>query len=134
MDPRKIVLKETGVIAVGTLIGTVLMYLIFVLIGHFDKTVLLGGIVGSVLSILNFFLMAVSAMSAADKAAAQDVKGGKTQIKLSYTMRILLIFVLLFACVKSGLCNPIAAVAPLLFVRPTITLREFFRKPRNNEA
>ena len=65
---------------------------------------------------------------AADKAVNQDVKGGQKQIKLSYFIRMIAIFVILFACVKSGLCNALASVLPLLFVRPVITVAEFFRK------
>ena len=39
-----------------------------------------------------------------------------------------LLFLVLFACAKSGLFNKIALVVPLVFVRPTLTLAEFFRK------
>ena len=56
------------------------------------------------------------------------MKGGQKQIKLSYFIRMIAIFVILFACVKSGLCNALASVLPLLFVRPVITVAEFFRK------
>ena len=49
-------------------------------------------------------------------------------LQLSYAARLAMIFVVLFACVKSGLCNVFAIVIPLLFVRPTITIAEFFRK------
>ena len=84
--------------------------------------------IGGVLTILNFFLMAVNANNAADKAVGQDVKSGKSMLQLSYAARLAMIFVVLFACVKSGLCNVFAIVIPLLFVRPTITIAEFFRK------
>jgi hypothetical protein len=35
---------------------------------------------------------------------------------------------ILFACAKSGLFDVVALVLPLVFVRPTITVAEFFRK------
>ncbi|MBP3656928.1 MAG: hypothetical protein J6K32_09565 [Clostridia bacterium] len=128
MESRKIVLKETGIIAVGVTIGVALMYAVFALLGRFDRTVLLGGVVGALLALLNFFLMAVNVSLAADRAAGQDVKAGKSLVQTSYAMRMAVIFIVLFACVKSGLCNVFAAVIPLLFVRPTITIAEFFRK------
>jgi len=128
MESRKVVFKETGIIAIGEVICLALMLSGFALLGYFSTSVLLGGIVGTVLSVLNFFFMAVNAVMAADKAVSQDVKGGKNQIKLSYTVRMALIFIILFAFVKSGLCNPLASVLPLVFVRPIITIAEFFRK------
>ena len=128
METRKIVLHETGIIAIGECMGVAVMLAIFALLGRFDRSVVLGGLIGGVLSILYFFLMAVNANNAADNAVGQDVKSGKSMLQLSYAARLAMIFVVLFACVKSGLCNVFAIVIPLLFVRPTITIAEFFRK------
>ena len=128
METRKIVLHETGIIAIGECMGVAVMLAIFALLGRFDRSVVLGGLIGGVLTILNFFLMAVNANNAADKAVGQEVKSGKSMLQLSYAARLAMIFVVLFACVKSGLCNVFAIVIPLLFVRPTITIAEFFRK------
>lgn len=128
MESRKLVFKESGIVLIGELICLPLMLGIFALLGYFSMKVLLGGIIGTILAVLNFFFMAVNAVMAADKAANQDVKAGKKQIKLSYSMRMVLIFVVLFAFVKGGLCNPLASILPLVFVRPIITIAEFFRK------
>ncbi len=128
MDSRKIVLKETAVVAIGQVICVAIMLGVFALLGRFDRTVLLGGIVGGVLAIANFFFMSVGAMIAADKAEAQNVKGGNATIQISYLARLAVLFLLLFAFVKSGLCDVFAIVLPLVFVRPTITVAEFFRK------
>ena len=78
--------------------------------------------------------MAVSASLAADKAVGQDVKGGSALMKGSYMVRLLVMFLILFACVKSGLCNAFASVIPLFFVRPIITVAEFFRKSGEEKA
>ena len=128
MDSRKIVWQETRIVALGEIICLALMYLVFALLGHWNRPVVLGGIVGTLLAVANFFFMAVGACSAADKATNQDVKGGKSQIRFSYSARLIVLFILLFACVKSGLCNVFTAVLPLAFVRPVITVAEFFRK------
>lgn len=128
MDSRKVVYRETGVIAIGQAICLIVMYLVFALLGYFDRSVLLGGLIGTIIAILNFFFMAVSTSLAADKAVKQDVKGGTALMKGSYTLRLAVVFLILFACVKSGLCNVIASVLPLVFVRPIITVAEFFRK------
>ena len=128
METQKIVLHETGIIAIGECIGVAVMFVLFALLGRFDRTVLLGGLIGGALSILNFFLMAFNANNAADKAMNEDVKSGKSMLQLSYVGRLVMIFIVLFACVKSDLCNVFAVVIPLFFVRPTITIAEFFRK------
>lgn len=128
MDSRKLVIKESAIVLLGVSLCSAAMVGIFALLGKSDSGVLLGALVGTVLSTLNFFFMAVIAMMAADKAESQNVKGGEALIRGSYPVRMILLFIILFAFAKSGLCNPIALVVPLIFVRPTITIAEFFRK------
>ena len=128
MDSRKFVLTETAIILAGELIGSAAMVGIFALLGKFDSTVLLGAVVGALAATLNFFFMALIASLAADKAQKQDVKGGQAIVQSSYFVRMVLLFVVLFAFAKSGLCNVIAMVVPLVFVRPVLTIAEFFRK------
>lgn len=132
MDSRKIVYKETAIAAAGEAICVSLMLVIFAMLGNFDKTVLLGGIIGGVLAAANFFFMAIGTSLAADKAEKQDVKGGQAVIKFSYALRTLGLFLLMFACARSGLCNVIALVVPLVFLRPVLSTAEFFRKEGKN--
>lgn len=127
-DARKTVFHETAIIAVGEVIGVAVMLAVFALLGRLDRTVVLGGIIGGLLAVSNFLMMAINVSLAADKAAKQDVKAGKAMVSTSYVTRMVVLFVILFACVKSGLCNVIACVVPLLFVRVTITVAEFMRK------
>ena len=135
MNPQKIVFQQTAVVAVGEIIGVGAMLGIFALLGKFDSTVLLGGIVGGVMTILNFFIMAISVNIAADKAKAQNVSGAKGVIKLSYFGRLVMLAVVLFAFLKSKLCNPIALVVPLIFSRITLSIWGFFsRKPGDVKA
>lgn len=128
MDSRKFVLQETIIVALGQAVCVGLMIGIFALLGKFDTSVWLGGIAGGVLAVANFFFMAISASVAADKAVAQDVKGGQLTMRLSYILRLAVIFIILFALVKSGVCHVITAVLPLAFTRPVLFITEFFRK------
>lgn len=127
-NSRKIALHETAVIAAGTAAGTAVMIGIFALIGRFDLSVLLGGIAGALIAVLNFFASAVVSTLAADRAEQQDVEGGKKLIKSSYPVRMLVMAAVLILLAKSGHFNVVALVLPLAFVRPTITVSEFFRK------
>lgn len=131
MDSKKIVFHETGIVALGVAVCTVLMIAVFALMGSYDTSVLLGGIAGTLLAVGNFFFMALGTSLAADKAEKQDVKGGQLLIRNSYMLRLAVLFVLLFACAKSGLFNLFALVLPLVFVRPSLTVAEFFRKKGN---
>ena len=128
MDSRKFVLKQTMMIALGQAICVAVMVGIFALLGQFNMAVLLGGIVGGVLAVLNFFVMAVGAMMAADKAMDQDVKGGKATVRSSMILRLALMAIVLIAFAKSGLCNVLAMVIPLAFTRPILMFAEFFGK------
>lgn len=128
MDLRKFVLKESAFLACGQLLCVSAMIGIFALLGHFDRSVLLGGIFGGILAVLNFFVMAVMASAAADKAENQDVKGGQLLVRLSYILRMGVLFVILFALIYSKLCHPLAAVLPLVLNQPILYIGEFFRK------
>ena len=132
MDSRKIVYRETAVIAAGVSVCTAVMFAVWFLLGKFDASVLLGGLVGAALSIGNFFFMAMGTSLAADKAEAQDVKAGQLLVRNSYMLRLVVLFVILFACAKSGFFNLFALALPLVFIRPTLTVAEFFRKKGEN--
>lgn len=128
MQSRKMIFQQTGIVAAGQVVCVGIMLGIFALLGQFSQSVLLGGIFGGLIAIANFFFMALGAALAADMAQRQDVKGGKATVQISYIVRMVLLFVVLFALVKSGVCHVVTAVVPLVFNRPILTLAEFFRK------
>jgi hypothetical protein len=127
-NSRKIVLKETAQIALGEAICVAAMCAVYCLLHKFNLSVLLGGLVGLLVATGNFFALAVAATLAADRAEAQDVEGGQKLMRSSYPLRLLAMAVILFLCAKSGVFDVIALVLPLLFVRPILTILEFFRK------
>lgn len=128
MDTRTFIIRKTLVLAIGQLICIGGICGVYGLLGRFDRTVLLGTVVGAVVAVANFFFMALAVDRAADQAAEQDVKGGKGTVRMSYTLRLILIFVILFAFAKSGLCNALAMVLPVALVRPIIMVTGFFSK------
>lgn len=127
-ESRKYVLKETLAVLLGQIACVGILFLVYALLQKFAVSVLLGGIVGAILATGNFFFMAVAATLAADKAQQQDVEGGQKLMKSSYPIRILVLAGILILCAKSGYFDLIALVLPLLFVRPILTVTEFFRK------
>ena len=127
-ESRKLVLKETALIAGGELICVALMCGVYALMGKFGIPVLLGGLVGALLATANFFFLAVVASLAADRAQTQDVADGQKMIRSSYLIRLLVLAVLLILCAKSGFFDLLALLLPLVFMRPVLTITEFFRK------
>ena len=127
MDSRKIVFRETGIIAIGEFVCSAIMVGIFAALGYFQMNVLWGARAGSLVMIANYFLMAVVVTLATDRAKNGQVKQAQKMVQLSSVVRLLLMGVVLFVGIKLG-ANTIALVLPLLFARPTLLLAEFFRK------
>ena len=127
-ESRKIVWNQTARIAIGEAVCLALMYGIYALLQRLALPVILGGLVGAVLAIGNFFFMAVIATLAADKAEAQDVEGGKKLMKGSYPIRILVLAAVLILCARSDWFDVLALALPRLFVRPILMIFEFFTK------
>ena len=128
MESRKIVFKETAVVLIGQILCVGLMFGVYALLHKFTMKVLLGGIVGGIVAIANFFFMAISVSLAADKAEQENVKGGKAMIQSSYTIRLAAMAVIFFACAKSGYFDLFALLLPLVFTRPILSVGEFFRR------
>ena len=133
MNSRTFILQETFFLLLGELLCSAIIVGIYALIGALQPGVIWGVLVGTVLSTANFFMLGVSADAAASKAQEQDVKGGKSLMRLSYQLRLVVLFVILFAFAKSGLCNPLAMVLPLVLFRPILMVIEFLRKPGEKE-
>ena len=127
-DSRKLVLRETALIAIGEVICVALMCGVYGLLGKFDFSVVLGGLIGLLVATGNFFALAVVATLAADKAESGDPASGQKLMKSSYPIRLLVMAGVLILCAKSGVFDVIALALPLLFVRPILTIAEFFRK------
>lgn len=127
-ESRKLVFKETALIAIGELICVALMCVVYALLGKFNISVVLGGLVGLLVATGNFFALAVVATLASDKAEAGDPASGQKLMRSSYPIRLLVMAGVLILCAKSGFFDVIALVVPLLFIRPILTIAEFFRK------
>lgn len=120
--------RELAVVTVGELLVFGLLCGAYALLGKLDAKVLLGGAVGAVTAILNYFLMAVGVWAAAARAEAGDAARAKRAVTLSMLVRFLLMIAILVIGAKSGCCNVIAMVIPLVVFRLLIFAAEFFRR------
>lgn len=128
MNDKQQTLRELLIFALGELICLGLLYGAFALLGKLDSEVLLGGAIGAVTAVLNYFLMAVGVYTAAARAEAGDPARGRRIVSLSMAGRFLLMIAILVVGAKSGLCNVVAMVIPLILFRVLIFVGEFFRR------
>ncbi len=127
MDSRKIVFKETAIVAVGELILSAVMVGAFAALGYFQMNVLWGALAGCAVTVANYFFMAVTVSLAADKAQEGQVQQAQKMVQLSSVLRLAVMAVVLFIGIRLG-ANVLALVLPLVFQRPILMLAEFFRK------
>ena len=132
MDPA--VKKETEYIAVWVILLSLIMEAVFLLLRKWDFSVLFGNLGGAIVSIGNFFLMALIAT----RAMNRGVETGKPEeaaarVKATTMTRLLgcvLLCVLLIAVFKT---NVYATLIPMLFPRIGIVFWPKFNKNRGME-
>ena len=66
MDNRKYVFSQVLTVLIGELLLSALMVGVFALLGHFDKSVVLGAAAGAVIATLNHLVLVLSVMAASE--------------------------------------------------------------------
>ena len=122
LDPT--VRQETVYIASLVLIFSVLMQAVFLLIGKWDYTVLLGNVLSAVAAVGNFLLLGLTVQ----RAVAKEEKDARQLMKLSQTYRLLGLLVVAVIGFALPVFHPLAVVIPLLFPRIAIAMRPLFKK------
>ena len=120
----KVVLRETAYISAWVLVFSSLLQAVFLIIGKWDMTVLLGNVYSDAAVILNFFLMGLSVQ----KAVTKDEKDVKGYIKATGMFRLLGLFLITIVGVLLPCFNLWAVIVPLFFPRVAIMLRPFVDK------
>ena len=122
----KTVKKETGFVLVFVLIFSVFMESVFLILGKWDYTVLLGNILGAVAATGNFLLLGITVQNALGK----DEKEARNRMKLSQMMRLFMMFIVALVAYLVPVFEIIAVVVPFIFPRIAIALRYFFIKKK----
>ena len=118
----RVVRRETAYIAVWTVLLSVLMQAVFLIIGAWDYTVLLGNLLTALFSILNFLLMGITVQ----KALEREEKDAKSLVKLSQALRMLALFAVLVIGVALPFFDTWACIIPVFFVRISLFFRPMF--------
>ncbi|MBQ2933869.1 MAG: hypothetical protein IJE02_04610 [Clostridia bacterium] len=126
MKIDKVVIKETKYIATFVVILSVLMQAVFLIIGKWHYSVLLGNLWGAAIAVLNFFVMGLYVQ----KAVSQEEKEARQTVRASQSLRMFGIFVLAIVGLiifKQTLAR-VAIVIPLIFPRIAIMIRPLINK------
>ena len=111
--------KETKRVVMITGAGLILMWILFAILHFtmpdkvpFDYTVILGGIGGGVIAVLNFFLMGLAVQKA---ASATDEGTARMKLKASYSQRFMMMILWVIVAIIAPCFQFVAGIAPLLF-------------------
>ena len=111
--------KETKRVVMITGAGLILMWILFAILHFtmpdkvpFDYTVILGGIGGGVIAVLNFFLMGLAVQKA---ASATDEGTARMKLKASYSQRFMMMILWVIVAIVAPCFEFVAGIAPLLF-------------------
>ncbi|MBQ8740067.1 MAG: hypothetical protein IJY79_00775 [Clostridia bacterium] len=124
MKIDKTVIKETKYIASFVIVFSVLMQAVFLIIGKWHYTVLLGNLWGAAVAVGNFFVMGLYVQ----KAVSQEEDDAKKTIKASQSMRFAALVLLTGIGVVIPFFNWITVVVPLVFPSIAIYLRPLIDK------
>ncbi len=124
VDPT--VVKETRFIALVVLILSVLMQAVFLVIGRWEITVLLGNLYGMAAAVGNFFLMGLTVQH----CLTLEPDDAKKKMRFSQQMRLLMLLVLCMIGAALSCFNTIALLVPQLFPRIGVTIRGLTMKDK----
>ena len=111
--------KETKHVGIFTFSGVVIMWIVFLILHAcmpekvpFDYTVILGGFLGGLIAVLNFFLMGVTVQKVASEANEDNAR---LRMKASYSRRTLLQMAWVVVAIAAPCFQFAAGILPLLF-------------------
>ena len=111
--------REIVRMCVGVSVLSVIMIAGFAVLGRFDTSVLYGAILGTGITLLNYFLLALSVSHVVNK---HDEKNAKLFMNISYLLRIILIAIAVGTAIKFPFFNATAVILPFVFERIVILI------------
>ena len=120
----KVVLKETKYIAAWVLIFSAILQAVFLVIGKWNYTVLLGNLLSGIAIIANFLAIGITVQNALKK----DEKEAKQAIKASGMVRTFFLFLIALIGVLLPIFNIWTVLIPLIFPRIAIAIRPLWDK------
>ena len=131
MQKHRDILHQVTRLTIAMIICVGIMLGIYALLGIFTRSVLVGAVVGLLLSIGNFVSLSITVSNALDRAARDnDPQRAQLSIQTSSVIRLLVLAAIYILLFRAKLCDPIAALLPLLLAQGVLKLAEFFRNDK----
>ena len=131
MQKNRDVLRQVGGLAVALLVCIAVMLAVYALLGRLDRLVLLGAVFGWILAVGNFLSLSITVSNALDRAANGDSpQKVQLEIQTSSVVRPLVLALIYIVLFRAKVCDPVAALLPLLFAQVAIKVLEFFRNDK----
>lgn len=124
LDLDETVVKEIKYMSIAFICFSVLVQIIFLSVGKYNYTVLLGSIYGWILAILNFLFLGITIQ----KALSQNPEDAKKNIRYSYRLRILSLVVFAALGVVLPIFNAVVVLLSLVFPKIYYMFSPIFRK------
>ncbi|WP_346668858.1 ATP synthase subunit I [uncultured Subdoligranulum sp.] len=131
MQKHRDILHQVTRLTIAMIICVGIMLGIYALLGIFTRSVLVGAVVGLLLSIGNFVSLSITVSNALDRAARDnDPQRAQLSIQTSSVIRLMVLAAIYILLFRVKLCDPIAALLPLLLAQGVLKLVEFFRNDK----
>lgn len=118
----KVVYKEASFVGAWVLIFSAVMEAVFLIIGKWDYTVLLGNLISGAIGVINFLLLGFTVQKAL--TYGNDPKKAGNLMKLSQAARLLLMGGVAVLGATLDCFNLWATLIPLLFPRLSMIIRQ----------
>lgn len=128
MQKHRDVLRQVGGLAAALLVCIAIMLALYAVLGRLDRMVLLGAVFGWILAVGNFLSLSITVSNALDRAAnGGSPQKAQLEIQTSSVVCPLVLAVIYIVLFRAKICDPVAALLPLLFAQVAIKVLEFFR-------
>ena len=121
----KAVIKETSFVGIWVLIFSAVLQCVFLLVGKWNYTVLLGNLLSGAVSVLNFFLLGITVQKAIETG---DVKAAKARMRISQFARLVMLGIVAVLGATLSCFDLWATLIPMLFPRASMIIRQILLK------
>lgn len=123
IKPNATVKNETRYIALFCVILSIIMQIVFILLGKWTYKVILGNILSLMVAILNFFVMGLTVQ----KAVTLEESDARKLMRSSQNLRNAGIFIAVVIGVVAPCFNTVAVIVPVFFPRIAISFRPLIK-------
>lgn len=104
------------------------MFGVYAVLGRFDQKVFAGGLIGGGIAVAHFLFLSVTIAHALDRAKEEENAARlQLSIQASTGIRLLVIAVVLILLFRAEICDPVAALIPLLIAQFALKFIDLFR-------